>query len=99
MDEMKIDIATAMTQLRTELLEAIDQGEKSYLKFDLKEVEVEFKCSVRADETAKLGFKFWLINGQLTGKDSEEIVQTVKLKLDPQLSGKSVQLSDEDNPR
>ena len=28
MDEMKIDIATAMTQLRTELLEAIDQGEK-----------------------------------------------------------------------
>ncbi|KAA3654829.1 MAG: hypothetical protein DWQ10_17545 [Calditrichaeota bacterium] len=99
MEISRIDIATAITQLRTDILEAIEKGKDSDLKFDLKDVEVEFKCCVKKEEGEEFGFKFYLFNGKTTGKETEEVVQTVKLKLNPKKSGKVVQLADEDNPK
>lgn len=78
-----IELASAITNLRQQLQEAIKEGDGKDLRFAVQGIEVELKCLVKSEGSGGVGAKFWVINAEAKGMHSREVVQTVKLKLLP----------------
>jgi hypothetical protein len=95
MDNRKIGLAEAIKDLRLQLQEAMDDGDGKKLRFELQDIDLEFKCSVNRAVDAKAGVEFWLVNVGAGGKLGDEKTQTIKLKLKPKTgSGEPPLLSD-----
>ncbi|MFQ5628366.1 MAG: trypco2 family protein [bacterium] len=78
-----IELASAIAQLRAQLEKAIEEGVGKQLRFQVQDIDLELKCTVKDDVNAGGGVKFWVINAEAKAGYSEESVQTVRLKLKP----------------
>ena len=81
----KIPLADMLIELRRELEEARREGEGQSLHFRVDVIDVELKVTVSKGAEAGAGFKFWVINGDAKAKVAAESLQTLRLKLSPQL--------------
>lgn len=87
MSERTIDLAYAIDSLRAELTRAVDLGKDKSLRFDVKEIEMDFTIGVENSTGDKGGFSFKVLDfggsydadEKLTSKHSH----TIKLRLTP----------------
>lgn len=86
-----IPLADAIRALRAELMEAVEDGRTSDLRFELGPVELEFNAVVSREGAAggKIGFKLFGQGAEvnLGGKIADQQVQRIKLVLTPRPAG------------
>ena len=80
---MKIDLASALTALKAEILEAVEQGEPDKLVLELGAIEMEFAVTLHADAKAKGGFKALVWTAEVEGGVSRDRVQRIKIAMTP----------------
>ena len=95
MSDALIPLADAIRALRTELIEAVKEGEEKDLRFELGPVEMEFNAIVSREGSGggKIGFKLFGQGAEvnLGGKVSDQQVQRLKLVLTPRSPGGTVE--------
>jgi len=69
--------------LHEQLQQAMEDGKDRKLRFEIKDLELEFKCGVTREGSADAGVSFWVIDLGAKGSITESKTQTVKLKLSP----------------
>jgi Trypsin-co-occurring domain 2 len=74
----EMGLAKAIAQLRAEVAQAIDQGRREALKFELSPIEVELQVQLTQEADAKAEVK-WVVVSIGAGVKSES-VQTHKIK-------------------
>ena len=93
-----IPLADAVANLRAELLDAIEKGDESRLRFDIKGIELELNVVVTREGQGggKVSFKLFGLGAEanLGGKISDAMTQKLKLTLQPKLDGVDVQVND-----
>jgi hypothetical protein len=80
-DKARIPLAKMLGQLRSELLEAQQEGEGKDLRFLVDDIEIELQIATTQEGTGGVGIKFWVINADAKLKGAEVKTQKVKLKL------------------
>lgn len=84
-DENRIGLAEMIDNLRQELLESQKLAENADIKFSVENIDLELKVQVQKDTTVggKGGVKFWVVNAETEGKQTDTNVteQTIKLSL------------------
>lgn len=80
---MAVELAEFIGQLRAELIEAIQAGHGSDLRFELGPVELELTIVVDKEARPGAKVKFWVVElgGEL--KAGSTTTQRIKLTLDP----------------
>ncbi|WP_438319741.1 trypco2 family protein (plasmid) [Streptomyces sp. HUAS TT3] len=84
---MDIELADAVEVIRNELLAASARGAGSGVKFLVGPIEMEFALELRADATARAGFKAWVVSAEAGGGVARTSTQRVKFSVTPQSSG------------
>lgn len=101
MDDDLIPLAKAIAALRLELQRAKDEGENESLRFEVGDVEVEFKGVVEREGTVggKVGFKIFGLGSEASAaaKLGDARTQTVKITLKPKLNGGFIEVGDEED--
>lgn len=80
-DMARIPLAKMLGQLRSELLEAQQEGAGKDLRFLVDDIEIELQIATTQEDTGGIGIKFWVINADAKLKDASVSTQRVKLKL------------------
>jgi hypothetical protein len=80
---VKVELAELISQLRSELTEAMREGQDSELRFELGPVELEL--SVGVDRETKPGgkVKFWVLELGAEKSTTTSSTQRISLTLDP----------------
>jgi hypothetical protein len=78
-----ISLASAIGDLRDELLRAVQNGAGKPLQFHLKPIEMEFKLAITRSDEAHGGVKFWVIDAGAKGSYENALTHTIKLTLEP----------------
>jgi hypothetical protein len=82
--EARVTLAQAIRELRTQLVEAVKEGEGAAIRFVPKSVDVELAIIFDAEVEAGGGFKlFSLIDLSGKAKLGDETTHKVKLTLEP----------------
>lgn len=76
-----VPLTEAIHALRLQLMEALDRGEGSKIRFELAPVELTLQATATREGHA--GIKWWILNAD--AKASGQACQTIKLTLDPKL--------------
>lgn len=79
----KIGLAEMLTDLRSELLKARDEGAGKEMRFEVADVELEVMVSTTKEAQGKGGVKFWVYNAEAGVSGSEGKTHRLKLKLRP----------------
>lgn len=82
-DDLRIPLARAIEDLRSELLLAVESGKGQALQFRLKPVELELKLAVTREAGANAGVKFWVLDIGAKGTIGDAATHTLKLVLEP----------------
>ncbi len=82
-----ISLSEAIAGLRDELLLAWSVAEDSRLRFKPAPVELTVQLAVTSDKTARAGVRWWLLDAGGEASRQLSATQTVKLVLDPVLTG------------
>lgn len=91
---MEIELADAVAAVREELLEAARRGTGQDLAFSVGPIEMEFVVELRAEAKAKMGFKAWVLTGDVEAKASRGRTHRVNVTLTPkQLGGGDLLIS------
>ena len=77
-----IPLAAAISNLRAELVRAMEDGANQVVRFRLKPIELELNLAISHDAEAKGGVKFWVIDAGASGKYSNAMTQKLKLTLE-----------------
>jgi hypothetical protein len=81
---MEIELADAVAAVRAELLDAARRGAGQEVAFVVGPIEMEFAVELRADATAKAGFKVWVFASAEVGADvSRGSTHRVTVTLNP----------------
>jgi Trypsin-co-occurring domain 2 len=72
-------LADAVRALRTEILQAINEGSQQWMRFSLEPIELTLQAVVTKEGDGKIGWKIL----EFGGKYQSEVTQTVKLTLKP----------------
>ncbi len=80
----QMPLSDVLAQLREQLAEAEQKAAGQDLKLTLKEIEVELQVITTLEGNGKVGFKVWLLEGELGGGASREHGHTIRLKLHPE---------------
>jgi hypothetical protein len=82
--EAKVTVAQAIRELRSQIVEAVAEGQGSTIRFIAKSVEVELGITFEVEAEAGGGFKLLsLIDLSGKAKASNENTHKVKLTLEP----------------
>jgi hypothetical protein len=84
-----IPLATAINELRVELLKAIDQGRDEKLRFKLKPIELNLQVVTTWEAEGGGKVKFWVVELGGKGKYENAITHSLKLTLVPVGDGES----------
>jgi NTP-dependent ternary system trypsin peptidase co-occuring protein len=84
-DELKL--ADAVATVRDELLEAASSAAGQEIRFEVRDVTMEFSVEMRKDAKAKLGFTAWVVTAGAGGGVARSDVHRVALSLRPHLAG------------
>ncbi|MEV6494392.1 trypco2 family protein [Actinoplanes sp. NPDC051633] len=80
---MEIDLATAVSTLKTEILEALEKVARDKLVFEVTNIELEFAVNLRADAKAKAGFKAWVVSAEAEAGVGRDQLQRIKIAITP----------------
>ena len=89
-----IELAEAIGQLRSQLVQTIKEGEGEDLRFEVADLELELQVVVTKDAKVggklEAGVKFWLFGGGTASAEGglsqgSNQLQKIKLKLRPKL--------------
>lgn len=80
-----IELTELIGKLRTDLEAAMTEGEGRRLKFKVEMVELELKVTATRTADVKGGIEFWVLSAGGSGKVESENVQSIKVRLAPQL--------------
>ena len=78
-----IELSEMLGQLREELLKARGQSERSDLKFQVEDIEIELQIVTTKSGKGGGGVKFWVYNAEAEVNASHAKTQKLKLKLKP----------------
>ena len=78
-----IPLASAIEDLRSELLLALEAGKGEKLHFRLKPIELELQVAITATGSGKGGVKFWVVEFGVEGGGKRETTHKLKLTLEP----------------
>lgn len=93
-DEVDLPLTDVLRALRRELLEAVDEGASSELRFAVGTVELEVEVRVRREKSAGGGIRFWVVSGAGKAQRESSTTHTVRLTLTPVVrDGEDVLLS------
>ena len=84
---MAVELAELISQLRSELSEALHTGEGSDVRFELGPVELEVTVAVAKEARPGAKVKFWVVELGADGTASSNTTQRIKLSLEPQQAG------------
>jgi hypothetical protein len=84
-----LPLASAIDELRAELLEAVKKGAGKDLQFKLEPIELELKVVVTKKGEGNAGVKFWVVELGAKGAYENAMTHTLKLKLEPVGKGQS----------
>jgi hypothetical protein len=79
-DKAIIGLAAAVKALRSELVEAINDGQGEWMRFSLDPIELTMQAVVTKDVNGKIGWKIL----EFGAKYDAETTQSIKLTLTPQ---------------
>lgn len=82
-DQRWATLAEAIQGIRSDLQEAMAAGVDEPLCFDVGPVELEFTVNVQRDAGAKAGVKIWVVEIGGSGGMSRDMVQRIKVTLNP----------------
>ena len=86
-DEVDLPLADVLRALRRELLEAMDEGAGSELRFAVGAVELEVQVRVGRERSAGGGIRFWVVSGSGKAQQESSTAHTVRLTLTPVTRG------------
>ncbi|MFZ4699463.1 MAG: trypco2 family protein [Candidatus Methylumidiphilus sp.] len=78
-----MSLSDVLQQLREELALAQEKAKDESLKFTVKDIEVELQVATTQEADGKVGFKVWLLEGGIGGKQGHEQTHKIKLRLEP----------------
>ena len=78
-----IPLASAIEDLRSELLNALKEGVGKELHFRLKPIELEFSLAITGSGKVKGGVKFWVVEFGAEVEGKRESTHKLKLVLEP----------------
>jgi hypothetical protein len=97
MPEEWVGLADAVSELRRELTEAMEQGAGAPIRFELGPVEMEFLLEVRKEGGGEAGVRFWVVSLGAKGSASSGSTHRVRLSLVPKdESGRPPEISDQE---
>ncbi|MFJ8470508.1 trypco2 family protein [Kitasatospora sp. NPDC094011] len=79
----EIELTQAVAALRQQLVEAAVAGNGEELRFDVKDLTLEFSVELRKDAQAKAGFKAWVVSGDTSASLGRHKAHRVALTLEP----------------
>lgn len=79
----QIPLAEMLIELRAQLEFAQSQGNDKKLRFRAEAIELELQLTVTRSNEAGGGIKFWVINADGKHRQEGEVVQKLRLKLNP----------------
>jgi hypothetical protein len=82
-DDSPIPLSDAIRALRSEIVEAMREGEDADVRFRLGPIELEFGLEVGRTKGGEAGIAFWVIRLGGRGERSSATTHTVKLVLTP----------------
>jgi hypothetical protein len=78
-----VELAQMISQLRQDLISAMQAGEDKELLFELGPVELELTVAVSKEGGPNAKVRFWVIEVGADGKVASQSTQRIKLTLDP----------------
>lgn len=79
----RIGLVEAIRSLRSELIQAMAEGEGSRLQFRVDPVELEFSVAMTKEASGQAGVKFWVVSAGAKGTVGSESSHRIKLTLHP----------------
>src|SRR5437660_11817713 len=87
MPEDLVGLAEAISELRSELTAALEEGKNESLRFELGPVEMEFVLELRREGAGEAGLKFWVVSVGGSASASRGSTHRVTLTLTPKKDG------------
>jgi len=81
MNNNPLELAEVIQTLRENLAEAQSQGEGQNIRFNVNSVEVELQTVIEKEAGAGGKIKFWVVDGELSGKYKNSATHKIKLSL------------------
>ncbi|MEM7244517.1 MAG: trypco2 family protein [Acidobacteriota bacterium] len=98
MGKKTVGVREFIGQLRTELADAMKDGEGSDLRFGVEGLEVELQVEAVKVGGGEAGFKLYVLSGKAKDELRRKTVQTVRLKLKPKpKDADDLDLADDDD--
>jgi hypothetical protein len=82
-----IPLASLISELRKELVAAIEEGSGSELQFALGTIELDLEVQVTREGGAGGGVKFWVLSADANAKRGSIRTQRIHLVLNPPAGG------------
>ena len=83
MSEINISLSDLVAELRNELALAQEKGKGLEPRLVVEEAEIELQVEIKEDSESQFGVKFWVFNAGLKDRESDGVIQKMKLKLKP----------------
>ncbi|OEV07387.1 trypco2 family protein [Streptomyces nanshensis] len=85
----EIELTQAVAAVRQQLLDAAVAGDGEELRFDVRDITLEFSVELRRDAQAKAGFKAWVVSGDVSAAAAQHKAHRIALTLEPRRSSDS----------
>lgn len=86
-------LSDAITDLRTELMEALERGASKQVRFDVGAIELELELVCSTEGSAKAETKWWVISAGGELKREQGATHRLKLILTPKLDGDNLRIA------
>jgi hypothetical protein len=84
MDDQGVSLSTAIALLRSELRDALEEGEGGRLRFGIQSIELELEIAIKVTKKAEGKINLWKVLSFGGGRDAENAAKhRLKLLLQP----------------
>lgn len=81
MNQNPLELAEVIQTLRESLAEAQSKGDGQSIRFNVNSVDIELQTVVEKEAGAGGKIKFWVVDGELSGKYKNSVTHKIKLSL------------------
>ncbi|MGB5687229.1 MAG: trypco2 family protein [Candidatus Electrothrix sp.] len=91
----KLELAAMIKALRSQLVEAQQEGEGEEIRFTIEDVELELQVTAEKQASGGISAKFYVLTSKLDGSKKDTVTQKLKLKLKAgKADGSPIKVSD-----